>query len=92
MAAEDREDVEVIGFVIGNVSSAGNKHQMPLTIGSRECAAACLEKVGSGETLLFPHWKHALQMAFSHVLPAKTMRRYMAEEMKQRLESESKAE
>ena len=61
LTADHIDNVDVLGLIIGNVTSAGNTHKMAWTITSDECAAGCLDKVGSPESLKFDHWKHAMQ-------------------------------
>ena len=86
------KNVEVVGFVIGNVSSAGNTHDMPFTISTRECAASCLDKVGGGETLLWAHWKCFASVLPVFLLPTWMTQKLMGVEMKKRVGSERKSE
>ena len=93
MVAEEIDNIEVMGCLIGNVSSAGNTHRMPFTtISSRECATNCLDRVGSSEALVWSSWKHALQFGFASLLPASQIRKYMAAEMRKRMEDERKTD
>ena len=90
--ADDIHDVDVKCFLIGNTASSNIKDRMPLTISSQECARACLDKAGSGDVLVYSHWKHYIQIALASFIPDGLMKRGAAKEMKARKERESKAQ
>lgn len=90
LAADHIDNVDVLGFVIGNVTSAGNTHKMAWTITSDECAAGCLDKVGSPQSLVFSHYKHAMQTWPLKFLPERMIRNMVAVEMRKRKEAETK--
>ena len=85
-------NVNVMCFVIGNTSSAGNTHHMPFTPSSRECAGSCLDKVGGDEALVWAHWKNVVPGLSAQLLPAALMSKWMGAEMKKRVENERKSD
>lgn len=92
MLAEGTPDVDVKGFVIGNVETTGNPYRMPFfTLDARDCAASCLDRVGkSGGTVVWSHWKHALQYYMAQLMPKAYFEREVMKEMGKRLEDERK--
>jgi 17beta-estradiol 17-dehydrogenase / very-long-chain 3-oxoacyl-CoA reductase len=79
------KDVEVIGLIINNTRSAGNTAEMPLfTIDARDCAKGALQSVGSGKTLVYCSWRHALQANVFGLLPDNFLMSAMAPEMRKR--------
>jgi len=93
LAAEDHaRDVEVMGFVIGNVRTTGNPSTMPFTISAKACVRGCLARVGSGKTLAYASWIHGLQVELMSLLPEKTLQGLLAPEMRKRKDEASKAQ
>ncbi|EME80481.1 uncharacterized protein MYCFIDRAFT_30822 [Pseudocercospora fijiensis CIRAD86] len=91
LLAEKVNNVETMGFVIGNTDSNTNKEKIPfLTVTSRECAKACLDRIGCGRTLVVPHWKHMLQVWIGDCMPEAMKRKVMGDEMRARMERERK--
>ncbi|RMY79408.1 hypothetical protein D0863_00010 [Hortaea werneckii] len=83
--------VEVKGYIIGNTQSGGNKTDVPFfTISSAQCARGCLRQVGNGKTLETPHWRQEMIEWIASVIPEKTMRENMAQQMRDRKEQEAK--
>jgi len=83
--------VEVKGCIIGNTQSGGNKTDVPFfTISSAQCARGCLRQVGNGKTLETPHWRQEMIEWIASVIPEKTMRDSMAQQMRDRKEQEAK--
>ena len=88
MVAEGIDNVDVMGLLIGSVSTAGNTHKIAFTITSKECAAGSSDRVGSDDALVFPQWKHDFQTQSAQVLPEKLLRRMVAGQMRDRAEYE----
>jgi 17beta-estradiol 17-dehydrogenase / very-long-chain 3-oxoacyl-CoA reductase len=83
------KDVEVIGLIIQNTRSAGNTSEMPLfTIDARDCAKGALQSVGSGNTLVYTSWRHAVQSKLFGLLPDNLLISAMVPEMRKRLAEE----
>lgn len=84
-------DVEVVGAWIGNVLSGGNKTDVPFfTMTSKQCADACLGRVGSGHALTFPSWRVAMMLALTQVLPQKMQDDITTKSMQERYLSQEK--
>lgn len=90
LTADHIDNVDVLGLIIGNVTSAGNTHKMAWTITAEECAVGCLDKVGSPNSLVFSHWKHAMQTWPLKFLPERMIRNLVADEMRKRRAAEMK--
>ena len=81
-----------MGLIIGNVFTAGNPINLPFfTISSRACAAGCLDRIGSGEVLTWPHWRHALSIFSLYLMPGKYGRQAVVATMRKRKEDELKS-
>lgn len=81
----EHTDIEVMGFVIGNVLTAGNPSNMPLiTMTAKACAKGCLAKVGSGNALELAGWPHAFQHYVFGLIPDRFGRPALVNEMMRR--------
>ena len=91
MKSQGTPDIEVMGFMIGNTRTTGNPHDMPFfTLEARECASSCLDRVGKGGTVVWSHWKHALQYNITNMIPARIIEPMLLANLRERLESERK--
>ncbi|KAJ7132523.1 putative short chain dehydrogenase/reductase [Mycena epipterygia] len=75
----DGVQIEVMGVSIANVQSGSNK--VPLSFGTISSAQGVLGKVGSGETLTYAHWSHALMITGALSLPEWLQGRIIQKEM-----------
>lgn len=83
--SEGAGNVEVIGSLIGNTASAGNRTWMAgTTITAAECAQGILARVGCGEVIVAPHWRHWALGALLPLVPEPLARKGMMESMKGR--------
>lgn len=90
MGDDASNNVEVMGFVIGNTQTTGNPHDMPFfTLKARNCAASCLDRVGKGGgAVVWSHWRHALQYNMMGFMPKKFLDTEILKELKKRVEAE----
>lgn len=71
----ERQDVEVLYFSLGMVSSGSSPRPTSLLVpSSRVVARKCLEKVGCERDVVFAYWPHELQFGLVGLLP-----RFLAE-------------
>ncbi|EMC91222.1 hypothetical protein BAUCODRAFT_80496 [Baudoinia panamericana UAMH 10762] len=84
------KDIEVMGFIIANTESNSNRVAQPdfFTLTSRDCAAGCLDRVGSGNVLEYPSWKVGLQLRVVAMLPERVRRNTIIDIMRERVEEE----
>lgn len=62
--------VEVLCSVTGNTMSSGNSTELDaMTITSEACAKAMLARVGCGEVLVIPHWRHKMIAVLLNAVP-----------------------
>lgn len=86
-------DVEVMGVLVGNTTSAGNTHHMVGTTASSELIArTSLAKVGCGRALVWAWWVHALQEAVLGALPEALLAPGVIDMMKVRKREHEKAQ
>lgn len=84
-------DLDAVGFVIGNVRSAGNRTEMPLfTVDARHCARGCLARVGTRKAMEYANWRQGVLAEMMSMLPEPMLRKALAGPMKQRKEVEEK--
>lgn len=80
-------DVEVLGIVVGNVTSGRNKVHVPLiTCDSGYMAEVALRRVGCGRANVWGWWRHAVQWEAMALLPEAWVERLMVGVMKDRKE------
>jgi len=92
VAEEQASEIEVMGFVIGNVLSAGNTGELwPFTITARQCARGCLARIGSGQTLAYAHWRHGVQIALMSALSERHRQKAIIPAMRKRKEEDEKS-
>lgn len=90
LLAEGMQGIEVLGVMIGNVKSAGNSYKLPGSLNARQCAAACLGRVGCGSTLTYAYWFDALQGTCASLMPESTLNKFLIGEMGKRVQLEKK--
>ncbi|KAM0706127.1 hypothetical protein Q7P35_006676 [Cladosporium inversicolor] len=82
-------DVEVIGSVIGDTASSRNEAaNNGLKVPASSCARGMLAKVGCGETLVAPDWRHYLTGLIVLSLPDGVGRKIMLPELRKRRQEE----
>jgi 17beta-estradiol 17-dehydrogenase / very-long-chain 3-oxoacyl-CoA reductase len=82
-------DVEVMGSLIFDTATSRNDSKRNLmTVSARDCARGMLAKVGCGETLVAPDWRHWLTANVVLLLPEGVCRRVMGGELRKRREEE----
>lgn len=94
MQADVCSGVEVQGSLIGDTASSRNEAaDNGLKVSARDCARGMLGKVGCGETLIAPDWRHWITGMLVLSLPDGIGRTIMLPEMRKRREEErAKAE
>ncbi|QIW96729.1 hypothetical protein AMS68_002247 [Peltaster fructicola] len=84
--------VEVLTAAIGNTASSGNTYEEDgSTLTARECAKACLDRVGCGHDVVIPHPKFLLFTLPFFILPTNLMKNVMIPIMKKRFDESEKA-
>ncbi|KAF2151894.1 putative short chain dehydrogenase/reductase [Myriangium duriaei CBS 260.36] len=69
-AAAIGADLEILGIMVANVLSGGNKEKGSFfTCTSFECASGSLDRVGCGEGIAWCWWRQAVQFAIVNSLP-----------------------
>ena len=87
--ALEGHDIEVFGSIFGNIETPNNPHPgQEFTVTAREAAEACLNKVGSGEATVLPHWKFWAQFCLFQLLPRSVSKPMANRIMKKRLTEE----
>lgn len=77
------QDISVMGVVVGNVQSAGNKSDATLfTPTSRVMAKAILDRVGCGKSMVIAYFPHALQLSPLGWLPEAVVQKVVANAIK----------
>ncbi|GAM88409.1 hypothetical protein ANO11243_064420 [Dothideomycetidae sp. 11243] len=82
-------DVEVIGLLIGNVLSAGNRERDYFTCTSAEVANEALNRVGCGSNLVWAWWRHAIGFGIVGILPVWIQDRIVLNVLKSREDSQA---
>lgn len=77
-------EIEALGILIGNTTSAGNRSWMVGTISSEQCARGMLAKVGCGRSLVAPHWVPWIMGNLLNVFPSGVGLLIVAGEMRKR--------
>ncbi|KAM0721428.1 hypothetical protein Q7P37_002352 [Cladosporium fusiforme] len=91
MEIEGVRDVEVMGSLIGDTTSSRNTtSDNGMKVPANDCAKGMLAKVGCGETLVAPDWRHWITSLVIFWLPEGVGRRLIAPEMRRRREEEMK--
>jgi len=87
-----KADVEVLGLLVANTISAGNKVNIAgFTCTAADLATSALAKVGCGQAIVWAWWRHALQSeTLMSLLPTFMMENAIVSMMKDREERESK--
>lgn len=86
-------DVEVMGSLIGDTTSSRNTSaDNGMKVPAADCAKGMLAKVGCGETLVAPDWRHWATSLVIVGLPDSVARKMLAPEMRRRREEEMKGE
>jgi 17beta-estradiol 17-dehydrogenase / very-long-chain 3-oxoacyl-CoA reductase len=81
--------VEVMGSLIFDTATSRNESKAGvMTVSARDCARGMLAKVGCGETLVAPDWRHWLTANVVFCLPEGVSRRVMYPELRKRREEE----
>lgn len=89
LAADGVRDVEVQGSLIGDTASSRNEAKdNGLKVSAADCAKGMLGKVGCGETLVAPDWRHWITGAGLLALPEGVGRGALVPEMRRRREEE----
>jgi 17beta-estradiol 17-dehydrogenase / very-long-chain 3-oxoacyl-CoA reductase len=82
-------DVEVIGSVIGDTATSRNESaDNGLKVPASSCAKGMLAKVGCGETLVAPDWRHWITGLIVLSLPDGVGRKIMLPELRKRRQEE----
>jgi len=82
-------DVEVLGSLIGDTASSRNEAaNNGLKVSAPSCAKGMLAKVGCGETLVAPDWRHWITGLIVLSLPDGVGRKIMLPELRKRRQEE----
>lgn len=93
LECEGVENIEVMGSLIGDTSSSRNTSVGgAMKPSANDCAKGMLAKVGCGETLVAPDWRHWATSLIIMVLPDSVARKLLGPEMKRRKEEEAKGQ
>lgn len=87
----DGHDVEVLGILVGNVTSGRNKVHIPIiTCDSAQMARESLARVGCGKANVWGWWVQAVQYGIMDLIPESITGPVMASEMKGRMKDQDK--
>ncbi|KAF1350012.1 putative short chain dehydrogenase/reductase [Delphinella strobiligena] len=89
----DGHDVEVLGIIVGNVTSGRNKdHIVGVTCDSAHMARVALDRVGCGRANVWGWYRHALQWTLMGLLPESVVDRETIRVMKDRKQNQVKTQ
>jgi 17beta-estradiol 17-dehydrogenase / very-long-chain 3-oxoacyl-CoA reductase len=79
----DQHDVDVLGVIVGSVSTAGLQVSESLFVPSAQAmASASLERVGCGRLSIWGYWSHRLRGLVLDVMSQKTIQRGATKELR----------
>ncbi|CRG89535.1 hypothetical protein PISL3812_06571 [Talaromyces islandicus] len=78
----DQHDVDVLGVIVGSVSTAGLQVAESLFVPSaRAMASAALDRVGCGRLAVWGHWAHRVRGLALDVIPHKAIQKAATKEL-----------